>query len=57
MPNTQTKNDQIREWIARCPSWYKVGTTELRQIEETLDGKTTGETYTVKSLSIFVDVE
>ena len=57
MHNTQTKNDQIREWIEKCPSWYEVGKTYLRQIEGRLDGKSTGETYTVKSLSILVDVE
>tara|TARA_R100001594_G_scaffold19548_1_gene38009 strand:+ start:384 stop:557 length:174 start_codon:yes stop_codon:yes gene_type:complete len=57
MQTSQTKNDKIRAWIESCPSWYEVGKTHLRQVEDRLDGKPTGETYTVKSLSILVDVE
>ena len=57
MHTPQTKNDQIREWIASCPSWYEIGQTIIRQVEGTLDGKSTGQTFAVKSMTITVDVE
>tara|TARA_R100001510_G_scaffold18290_1_gene15751 strand:- start:356 stop:529 length:174 start_codon:yes stop_codon:yes gene_type:complete len=57
MHTPQTKNDQIREWVSKCPSWYEVGQTFIRQVEETVDGKSTGQTFAVKSMTITVDVE
>jgi len=57
MHTPQAKNDQIREWVSKCPSWYEVGQTFIRQVEETVDGKSTGQTFAVKSMTITVDVE
>ena len=44
MHNTQTKNDKIRTWIEKCPSYCEIGAAFLREMQEVLDGQATGNT-------------
>ena len=57
MQTLQTKNEKIQTWIESCPSCFETGAAFLREMQEVLDGQSTGKTYIQKFLTVTVEID